>query len=161
MEGPSIEVVPEFANGEGLIEAVRAELGARDQHVIVRFSDEPWPGVVRSMRQQLEQRCGHPMTECWAEWHPDRKLDVYRPALSVEALAPGSRVAIVSAGASRTMRFRQLGGGDRSFEQPLQPGTLLLIDDRNLRRWRPELALQGIGGANARLVFRYALTAPQ
>ena len=160
MEGPSIEVVPDFANGEGLLEAVRAELGARDKHVTVVFSEEPWPGLVRSMRQQLEKRCGHPMTECWAEWHPDRRLDLYRAAMGAEVLAPGSRLAIVSAGASRTMRFRQFVASERTFEQPLQPGTLLLIDDRNLRRWRPELTLQAQGGANARLVFRYALTAP-
>lgn len=157
MQGPQVEYVPDFVRGQALFAETLAVVGfARNVAVVVA---EPWPSWIQDLRTQLEQRCGHPMTECVAEVHTTAASDLPRWLIEAQRLAPNSFLAIVSAGHSRTIHFSSHSDYRVTSQCELEHQSVLLINERHLRRWRPMLpAWQG--GMNGRVYFRYALTTP-
>ena len=157
MQGPAIELDQRFMHPGALIGPVRELLAVNGKVVVRVFSGNEWPPALASLRAKLEPRLGHPLTECVVEWHPDcrsGRLYVH------EELAPKSRMALVTNGTPRTMRFRSYVSWQHQVEHQLQPGTLLVIDDANLRRWQAELVSEPADGQNVRLFFRYRLSCP-
>ena len=158
MEGPLYDYVPGFVDGTATFANIVEALAGFPKPA-TRLS-EPFPAAIESLRRQVEQRCRHPMTECIAECELTTKPTLPRWIVEADGLAPRSALAIVSAGDARTLYFVSYRDYRISAEQLLEPGSLLVITERHLRRWRPEFPVNANVGANARLYFRYRLSSP-
>ena len=72
----------------------------------------------------------------------------------LDDLAPGTGVAIVSLGATRTLRFRRMDDRDVEVSQPLVSGSLLYMPSEVQTQWKHGIPRETGAAARISLTFR-------
>lgn len=109
------------------------------------YPEAPWPALFEPLLARLQQRLGFRFNGCLANLYEDGQSSMGFHVDELAGLAPGSGIAIVSLGQTRTLSFKRLvAAASDALERwhyPLPAGSLLYM--------APELQAHFKHGVNA------------
>jgi alkylated DNA repair dioxygenase AlkB len=118
------------------------------------YPEAPWPDWLASLRERVSQAVGHPLNNGLANHYADGEATMGFHADNMVGLAAGSRVAIVSLGAERTLRFRHQRDRSVVVDQRLAPGSLLHMGADVQAEWHHAVPAAPGAGPRISLTFR-------
>ncbi len=102
-----------------------------------------WTEPLLAVRGRLQEATGIEYTGCLLNRYRDGNDSIGRHADVEDDLLPGSPIACVSLGATRTISFRPSRRGSRKSDEvllPLEDGSLLIMRGGCQRLWSHEIA---------------------
>lgn len=102
----------------------------------------------------LHQTIGWTPNNCLINFYPDGDATMGFHFDSLEPLESGTGVAIVSLGEERILTFSRRDDKSVRFEQPMPPGSLLLMPAEVQNEWLHAVLKQPGSGARMSLTFR-------
>ena len=118
------------------------------------YLESPWPDWLLPIRDQVELAVGHLLNNCLANHYEGGSATMGFHSDSQDGLAAGSRVAIVSLGAARTLRFRLQRDRAVGVDVRLEPGSLLHMGADVQSEWHHAVPAEPGAGPRISLTFR-------
>ncbi|MYM64833.1 alpha-ketoglutarate-dependent dioxygenase AlkB [Pseudomaricurvus sp. HS19] len=131
-----------------------------DAGIVYRYSDNlltttPWTPLLLTLRQQVEQACGHPFNAVLVNhyrnggdhvgWHSDDERE----------LGESPVIASLSLGVAREFAFRRKDSHHRSGQVLLTGGSLVLMEPAFQHHWQHSVPVSAVSDARVNLTFRY------
>ncbi|GAA4104765.1 alpha-ketoglutarate-dependent dioxygenase AlkB [Actinomadura miaoliensis] len=118
-----------------------------------RYDPVEMPPRIAAIAARAAKHAGHPFNNCLANRYDtgDNTMGFHQD--SYEGLVPGSAIAIVSLGATRTLVFRTIDRTHRT-ELALEHGSLLLMTHATQRSWTHGVPRTASAGRRISLTFR-------
>jgi alkylated DNA repair dioxygenase AlkB len=167
---PELTWTPDFLPEPGrVLDAVRAEVTwlslmasrqTASQGVPYNYSGAsypvaPWTPAVQAVRERVAAATGMEPSNCLINRYPTGRHSLGFHADDVDILEPGTPIAIVSLGATRTLRLRTTrDGGFVYVDRPLPAGSLLVMSQAMQATWRHAIRREPAEGERISLTFR-------
>ncbi len=138
-----------------------ASMGIPYNYAGASYPEADWHPVVWSLALRVEQALGFRPTNCLMNHYPTGEHTIGWHADDVTILAPGTDIAIVSLGATRTMQLRR--GHDGAFHYtrlPLAHGSLLVMSAAMQADHKHAIKRETGAGSRVSLTFRHLTHAP-
>jgi alkylated DNA repair dioxygenase AlkB len=131
-----------------------ASFGVAYDYSGLRYVERPMRADLASIAESIERTLGFSPNNCLLNLYPDGDSSMGFHSDSSAELAPGTGVAIVSLGASRTIVFRNKA--DRAVERAyrLEAGALLYMTDAVQTEWLHAIPREAGAGPRISLTFR-------
>jgi alkylated DNA repair dioxygenase AlkB len=140
---------------DGRIRArLTASFGQPYNYSGISYPIAAWPAELDEVVDHLERRLGFRPNNCLANYYPAGDATMGFHSDSVAELAPRTGVAIVSPGAQRVLRFRQIADRSVVHDFPLPSGSLLYMPAEVQAEWKHAVPAQEGSGARISLTFR-------
>lgn len=120
----------------------------------ISYPPNVWPPALAEVVDALERRLGFRPNNCLANYYPTGEATMGFHADSVSELTPATGVAIVSLGAERVLRFRQIADRSILCDFPLPSGSLLYMPATVQAEWKHAVPAQPECGPRISLTFR-------
>lgn len=105
-----------------------ASYGVPYDYGSMRYEESPpFPPFLEELAHEVQRLCGYMPNNCLLNYYPDETSSIGFHSDSAQNLEPGTGVAIVSLGSSRTMFFREKKNRSNELSQELFPGSLLFM----------------------------------
>ena len=126
------------------------------------YSQISYPQI--DMLPELEAMCsvvehvqGFCPNNCLINYYLDGKSSMGFHSDSSEELAPGTGVAIISLGATRSIVYRSKTNKTHEFSYPLEDGSLLYMTQEMQQHWLHAIPKEQCAGERISLTFRHIL----
>lgn len=118
-----------------------------------RYDEQPMPDVIAEIRDLAAAQAGHAFDNCLCNLYETGASSMGFHHDSYAELAAESFIAIVSLGATRTLRFRTR---DKTEEHALllEAGSLVLMDEPTQRDWLHAVKREPGAGLRVSLTYR-------
>ncbi|WP_432728037.1 alpha-ketoglutarate-dependent dioxygenase AlkB family protein [Variovorax sp. W6] len=172
MSGPPIHLDPAFiASPDALLEWLRsavkwdermrarktASFGVPYDYSQIAYEPVPMPSELEVLCDRIEAELDFRPNNCLLNHYADGVSSMGFHSDDVTALAPGTGVAIVSIGATRSIAYRSKADRNLRFEYPLPHGSLLYMSDAVQRDWLHAIPKAEGVGERISLTFRAIL----
>ena len=114
----------------------------------------PMPNYLSEIAESIEQELGWKPNNCLINNYVAGSSRMGFHADSTAELEPGTGVAIVSLGATRTLFFRRTDAPEIRWGCPLPPGSLLWMDDEVQAHWQHGITKEAGAAPRVSLTFR-------
>lgn len=105
-----------------------ASYGVPYDYGSMRYEESPpFPPFLEELAHEVQRLCGYMPNNCLLNYYPDETSSIGFHSDSAQNLEPGTGVAIVSLGSSRTMFFREKKNRSNELSQELFPGSMLFM----------------------------------
>lgn len=117
----------------------------------------PFTPLLQSLREELQERCGHPFNALLLNWYRDGNDSVSWHSDDEPELGADPVIASLSLGQTRRFELRHRQRKDlRKCVLELNHGSLLLMGKGLQRNWQHQIPKQpGLQGARLNLTFRF------
>lgn len=172
MNSPPIYLNPTFvASPDALLEWLRvavrwdermkarktASFGVPYNYSQISYEAVPMPVELEALCDQIDAELGFRPNNCLLNHYADGASSMGFHSDSSEALAPGTGVAIVSVGSTRSMAYRSKTDSALRFDRPLVHGSLLYMSEAVQRDWLHAIPKAEGVGERISLTFRSIL----
>lgn len=146
-------LVAEVAWEERMVARKTASFGVPYDYSGQRYEAREMPQVIAAMAARGAELAGHPFTNCLCNLYQGGKQTMGFHQDSYDSLVDGSWIAIVSLGATRTLRFRSL---DQQHHEAfaLEHGSILLMNETTQRGWKHAVVKEAGAGLRISATFR-------
>lgn len=127
----------------------------------ISYPTTAWPVALERVVDALERRLGFRPNNCLANYYPTGDATMGFHSDSVAELVPGTGVAIVSLGAERVLRFRNIADRLILRDYPLPSGSLLYMPAAVQAEWKHAVPAQPDCGPRISLTFRCLESQPE
>ena len=131
-----------------------ASFGAPYNYSQISYPATPMPKYLQKVVDAIEKELSWRPNNCLINNYVEGSSRMGFHADSTAELEPGTGVAIVSLGATRTLTFRRTAEPDVRWGCPLPPGSLLWMDDEVQAHWQHGVLKQSGAGPRVSLTFR-------
>jgi alkylated DNA repair dioxygenase AlkB len=131
-----------------------ASFGAPYNFSNMTYPETPIPDYLREACASLQERVGFLPNNCLINNYVRGGSTMGFHADSTEELVPGTGVAIVSLGATRTLTFRRTQERDMRWECRLPHGSLLYMPPEVQHEWQHAVLKEDGVGQRVSLTFR-------
>lgn len=105
-----------------------ASYGVPYDYGSMRYEESPpFPPFLEELAREVQRLFGYMPNNCLLNYYPDEASSIGFHSDSAQNLEPGTGVAIVSLGSSRTMFFREKKNRSNELSQELFPGSMLFM----------------------------------
>lgn len=94
---------------------------------------------------------------CLLNYYTDGKSSMGYHSDSSEELLPGTGVAILSLGSTRSISYKNKANKEVSVKYPLKSGTLLYMDEKVQQNWLHAIPKENGVGSRISLTFRHII----
>ncbi|MGJ7615590.1 MULTISPECIES: alpha-ketoglutarate-dependent dioxygenase AlkB family protein [unclassified Variovorax] len=172
MNGPPIHLHPTFvALPDALLEWLggavtwdermrarkTASFGVPYNYSQIAYETVAMPCELDTLCGQIEAELGFRPNNCLLNHYADGASSMGFHSDSSEALAPGTGVAIVSLGSTRSIAYRSKVDSAVRFDYPLRHGSLLYMSDAVQQNWLHAIPKAEGAGERISLTFRAVL----
>ncbi|MGJ7528898.1 alpha-ketoglutarate-dependent dioxygenase AlkB family protein [Variovorax sp. GB1P17] len=169
MSGPPIHLDPAFvASPDSLLEWLgaavtwdermrarkTASFGVPYDYSQIAYQAVPMPAELEILCAGIEAELGFRPDNCLLNLYPDGASSMGFHSDDITALVPGTGVAIVSVGATRSIAYRSKTDSSLRFEYPLPHGSLLYMSDAVQQDWLHAIPKAEGVGERISLTFR-------
>ncbi|MFM9927026.1 alpha-ketoglutarate-dependent dioxygenase AlkB [Variovorax sp. H27-G14] len=134
-----------------------ASFGVPYNYSQIAYEPVPMPAELDALCGQIEAKLGFRPNNCLLNHYVDGASSMGFHSDSSEALAPGTGVAIVSVGSTRTITYRSKADSAVRFDYPLPHGSLLYMSDAVQQEWLHAIPKADSVGERISLTFRAIL----
>ena len=131
-----------------------ASFGVSYDYAQMSYEPLPMPAVLRDIADRVESELGFLPNNCLLNRYPDGQSSMGFHSDEVAQLVPGTGVAIVSVGATRSIAFRLKADKAVQFDCPLPAGSLLYMSDQVQQDWLHAIPRDDDAGERISLTFR-------
>jgi len=133
-----------------------ASMGIPYNYAGASYPEAPWHPAVRALADAVGQRLGFTATNALLNHYPTGEHTIGWHADDVTILAPGTPIAIVSLGATRTLRLRRGHAGDFHYTPvPLPAGSLFVMTAALQADHKHAIKREPGAGPRVSLTFRH------
>ena len=141
-----------------------ASMGIPYNYAGASYPEAPWHPSVEALRQRVAAMLGFEITNCLMNRYPTGDHSIGWHTDDTDILAPGTGIAIVSLGATRTLRLRSGTGVDSDpfvyTQVSLEPGSLLVMSQALQHTHKHCIKRESGAGERISLTFRHLTHAP-
>lgn len=131
-----------------------ASFGAPYNYSGMSYPEVPIPPAIEVVRQAVAARVGFEPNNCLVNYYEHGRSRMGFHFDGLDELEPGTGVAIVSLGATRTLWFRDIDDKRREVARPLAGGSLLYMPPEVQHRWKHGIPREPGVGPRISLTFR-------
>lgn len=131
-----------------------ASYGAPYNYSGMIYPEAPMPPWLLAIAEAIEARLGYRPDNCLVNNYVEGTSTMGFHADSIAELVPGTGVAVVSLGATRTLTFRRTLARDVRWGCPLPSGSLLYMPPEVQLEWQHAVLKQPDAGQRVSLAFR-------
>ena len=131
-----------------------ASLGAPYNYSGMVYAATAMPDAILRLRDALTDAFPFAPNNCLVNYYVDGSSTMGFHADSILELASGTGVAIVSLGATRTLRFRRILERQVEFARPLPGGSVIYMPPEIQDAWKHGVSREVGAGARISLTFR-------
>lgn len=172
MSGPPIYLDPAFvASPDALLEWLRsavtwdermrarqtASFGVPYDYSQIAYEAVPIPTQLEALCDRIEAALGFRPNNCLLNRYADGASSMGFHSDALDALAPGTGVAIVSVGATRSIAYRSKSDSSARFDYPLPHGSMLYMSAAVQQEWLHAIPKADGAGERISLTFREIL----
>lgn len=113
-----------------------ASFGRSYDYSQITYSEMEFPSPLDRLIEGLESRLGFRPNNCLANYYLDGRSKMGFHSDRTDILAEGTGVAIISVGATRTLRFRNVNDFETTADFQLTPGSLFYMSCEVQEEWQ-------------------------
>ena len=133
-----------------------ASMGVPYNYAGASYPVSPWHPAVRALGERVAEVVGFAPTNCLLNFYPTGRHSVGWHSDDTDILAPGTGVAIVSLGETRTLKLRCVVDGAFHYEAlPLPGGSLLTMSAAMQADWRHAIRREDTEAPRISLSYRH------
>jgi alkylated DNA repair dioxygenase AlkB len=138
-----------------------ASMGIPYNYAGASYPEADWHPRVWDLALRVQERCGFLPTNCLLNRYPTGEHTIGWHADDLSILAPGTGIAIVSLGDTRTLQLRRREGDGFHYERlELEHGSLLYMTQALQRAHKHAIKRQPGAGERISLSFRHLTHSP-
>jgi len=169
---PEIRLIQNFVNdSEALFEHLEtsvewdvrmkarktASFGVSYNYSGITYPQNEMPAQLASICNNINSVLGFLPNNCLLNYYIDGKSSMGYHSDSSEELLPGTGVAIISLGSIRSISYKNKANKEVVVKYPLEPGTLLYMDDQVQQNWLHAIPKEHGVGSRISLTFRHII----
>ncbi|ALV04768.1 2-oxoglutarate-Fe(II)-dependent oxygenase superfamily protein [Roseateles depolymerans] len=131
-----------------------ASFGVSYDYSQITYPESPMPAELQAVCQKLQAALGFLPNNCLLNYYEDGLSSMGFHSDSSEELAPGTGVAILSLGDTRSIIFRSKADRSVEFSYPLPSGSLLYMTKQIQDHWLHAIPKAQNAGERISLTFR-------
>ena len=173
MQAPSIYLKPDFLPApDSLFDQLKDEVvwdermrarktasfGVAYDYSQISYTPTPMPDFLQRICRVVESELGFLPNNCLLNFYTDGNSTMGFHSDSIDELAEGSGVAIISLGSLRHIAYRSKQDKSQEFLYPLQPGSLLYMSAAIQGDWLHAIPKETVAGERISLTFRKMLS---
>ena len=135
-----------------------ASFGVPYNYAQMNYPAQDFPPMLADLLPALEAKIGWLPNNCLVNYYADGDSTMGFHFDATDSLADETGVAIVSLGDERVLTFKNIADKSVRFEQPMPPGSLLLMSAQTQSEWLHGILKQSGAGARMSLTFRALIT---
>ena len=134
-----------------------ASFGVAYNYSHISYPFAPMPADIAALASAVGASVGFEPNNCLINLYPDGSSRMGFHSDQTDILHPGTGVAIVSLGAARTLRFRNIENEELRHDYLLENGSLVYMTQEVQHAWKHAVPKAPGAGARMSLTFRKML----
>ena len=134
-----------------------ASYGASYNYSGISYPDRDMHSLLKPICDQLKLELSYLPNNCLLNYYPDGESSMGFHSDSSEGIKEDTGVTIISLGATRIIKYKQIEDKNQTFDYPLDSGTLLYMDNDVQKTWLHAIPKQTGIGPRISLTFRSIL----
>lgn len=131
-----------------------ASFGNAYNYSQISYPFQPFPQELLNVIKEIEHTLGFTPNNCLINYYLDGKSRMGFHSDQTDILADGTGVAIVSLGATRTLRFRSIADEELTKDFDLESGSLIYMTQQVQHEWQHAIPKSDTASARMSLTFR-------
>ncbi|WNJ19496.1 alpha-ketoglutarate-dependent dioxygenase AlkB [Pontibacter sp. G13] len=131
-----------------------ASFGVPYNYSQITYPEAPFPPGIKFMLDQLEETLGFRPNNCLINYYLDGKSTMGWHSDQTDILEVDTGVAIISLGATRTLRFRKISDKDLKHDYPLPAGSMIYMTQEAQEIWQHAIPKADVQDGRMSLTFR-------